>query len=326
MATTLRQKRIHEDDEVMLWATETLINSADGIEQSLFSLNLLYDNIVGDVGRQLGSNDPEDPANRLTSFMQYMRTIQLKGHLVWSIAIDILTNDPAQSILPVQKFVSSAESQRSLFGKTTFYTAIGGGPVVGFRSVIYQSYIRVPENSQEEQVNTQAYMDEWEKLHIIPQDDGSFLLKSKPWGTYLKANAGDGAPIDQSRDQDELGVKWKIMQLATTFTRTYFGAVSGIKTVHGTLWAEGRTRSGKSVLTTSRRVSDLTQFTISQIGESDEAHIISPSGLYLTREEETDALMLSDEAVENSVFQLETIDDTFVSCTFSPNMIYKFSG
>lgn len=183
--------------------------------------------------------------------MQYMRTIQLKGYLIWSIALDIYTGDTTKSIIPVQKFVSNTESQRTLFGKTTFYTAIGGGPLVGIRSVIYQSYIRVPENAAEG-VNTQSYWDEWEKLYLEPLEGGRFLIKSKPFGTYLRANAGDGVVVEQSRDKDEVGCSWKIVQLASSFTRNYFGAVSGIKTVHGTLWAEGRTRSGKSVLTTAK--------------------------------------------------------------------------
>ena len=34
---------------------------------------------------------------------------------------------------------------------------------------------------------------------------------------------------------------------------------SGIKTAHGTLWAEGITRSGRHVLTTTSQVSSLTQ-------------------------------------------------------------------
>ena len=36
---------------------------------------------------------------------------------------------------------------------------------------------------------------------------------------------------------------------------------SGIKTAHGTLWAEGITRSGRHVLTTTSQVSSLTQVT-----------------------------------------------------------------
>jgi hypothetical protein len=50
---------------------------SDGIEETLFSLDLLYDNLVGSVGEDLGDSD--SPATDLNGFILYMRTLQLKG-------------------------------------------------------------------------------------------------------------------------------------------------------------------------------------------------------------------------------------------------------
>ena len=66
----------------------------------------------------------------------------------------------------------------------------------------------------------------------------------------------------------------------------------------------------------------MTQFTISQIGDSDQAHIISPSGLYLTKVDVTNALHLLPEPTENSIFEIETIDETFVSTILGKLSLY----
>ena len=54
----------------------------------------------------------------------------------------------------------------------------------------------------------------------------------------MKANPGVGEQVDQVRDSSTPGVRWRIVKLENEFARNYFGSVSGIKTVHGTLWAE----------------------------------------------------------------------------------------
>lgn len=68
---------IYGDPDVTLWANECLIMGSDGIEETLFSLDLLYDNLVGSVGEDLGDSD--SPATDLNGFILYMRTLQLKG-------------------------------------------------------------------------------------------------------------------------------------------------------------------------------------------------------------------------------------------------------
>jgi hypothetical protein len=295
---------------VQAWAMEVLERDDDGMEQSLFSLHLLYDSIVGSVSNDiLNSDEINSQFDLITSFQQYMRTLQLKGYLTWSIALDIITQDPSLAMIPVQKFVSNTDQQRNMMEGEDNYNSIISKSFVGFRSVIFQSYIRVPH--QMFHVSTQAFQDDWERLFIQPQDDGTFLLKSKPFGTYLKANPGVGEQVDQVRESSAPGVRWRIVKLENEFARNYFGSVSGIKTVHGTLWAEGRTRAGKSVLTTAKRVSDLTQFNIAQIEGSNMANIISPTGMFVTREPSNNALKLLPESSELAEFEIEQIDDKF---------------
>ena len=79
----------------------------------------------------------------------------IKGHLVWSIAIDITTQDAAQTVVPIQKYTERTDAQALLFDDTSFYDTIGGGPLVAIRSVIYQSYIRI-SNDGHSDVNTQV--------------------------------------------------------------------------------------------------------------------------------------------------------------------------
>lgn len=305
--TAASASSIYGDPDVTLWANECLIMGSDGIEETLFSLDLLYDNLVGSVGEDLGDSD--SPATDLNGFILYMRTLQLKGHLVWSIAIDITTQDAAQTVVPIQKYTERTDAQALLFDDTSFYDTIGGGPLVAIRSVIYQSYIRI-SNDGHSDVNTQAYASDWEHVNLEPQGSNVFKMKTFH-NTYLQAISGDDMNVTQSYDSSAAGCLWTVQKLDNSMTRNYFGAVTGIKTVHGTLWAEGRTRSGSSVLTTSLRVSDLTQFTIAQVGVTDNAYILSPSGLYLTSEPLTGKLTLELNPAENSIFEVEALDDEF---------------
>ena len=96
----------------------------------------------------------------IASFQQYMRTLQLKGYLTWSIALDIITQDSALAMIPVQKFVTNTDQQREMMAGEDNYNAIISKSFVGFRSVIFQSYIRVPH--QMFHVSTQAFQ-EWVK-------------------------------------------------------------------------------------------------------------------------------------------------------------------
>ena len=108
-------------------------------------------------------------------------------------------------------------------------------------------------------------------------ESGGFRLKSGHFKTFLKAESGDGAYVEQTRDENEMGCLWQIQPIGVDVTRTYFGTFTGIKTVHGTLWAEGITRSGRHVLTTAAQVSSLTQFTIQQVEEgSTSVYVVSP--------------------------------------------------
>merc|ERR1712176_1258834 len=188
---------------------------------------------------------------------------------------------------------------------------------IGIRSILFQSFIRVPDPHHPENshsVSTQSYWDDWEKIFVLPMDgeEGVFRLKSRPWNTFLQASPGVGMFVEQTQDGTASGTKWKITKLTSVASRS-FGTVSGIKTIHGTLWAEGRTRSGKSVLTTAKRVSDLTQFTISRINGTDTANIVSPSGKFLTQTFGTSTLKLEELPSEDAVFALEQLDDQFFS-------------
>ena len=65
-------------------------------------------------------------------------------------------------------------------------------------------------------------------------------------------------------------------------------------------------------MTTAKRVSDLTQFNIAQIEGSNMANIVSPTGLFVTREPSNNALKLLPESSELAEFEIEQIDDKFV--------------
>ena len=65
-------------------------------------------------------------------------------------------------------------------------------------------------------------------------------------------------------------------------------------------------------MTTAKRVSDLTQFTISRINGTDTANIVSPSGKFLTQTFGTSTLKLEELPSEDAVFALEQLDDQFV--------------
>ena len=66
-------------------------------------------------------------------------------------------------------------------------------------------------------------------------------------------------------------------------------------------------------MTTAKRVSDLTQFTISRINGTDTANIVSPSGKFLTQTFGTSTLKLEELPSEDAVFALEQLDDQFVN-------------
>ena len=99
----LKYKLLIKDQTVQTWAAEVLELDDDGVEQNLFGLNLLYDSIIASATGQLyGENAPSNPSLKLTSFQQYLRTLQLKGYLLWSFSLDLMTGDPAQSVYPIQ--------------------------------------------------------------------------------------------------------------------------------------------------------------------------------------------------------------------------------
>ena len=250
---------IADDSMVSAWAIETLGRGFYGIEQMLFTISQLYEEDVAQVGRDLWSNKAKSPQKSLGLFMAFMRNIQLKGHLLWSAALDIVTSDAQTAIQPIRAFITASNSQRYSFDETKVYDIVGH-PVVGVRHVIFQSFLRVPDmNKPEEEgggefINTQGFYDLWEHIKLVPLSTGGFHLKSGHWGTFLKALPGDGGGVVQTRDGGEIGCTWQIEKIGVDVTRSYFGKFTGIKTVHGTLWAEGITRTGRSVLTTASQV------------------------------------------------------------------------
>ena len=253
---------IKDDAMVSAWAIEALGRGFYGIEQMLFTVGRLYEDDVGQVGRDLWANKAKSPQKSLSSFMVFMRNIQLKGHLLWSASLDLVSGDAKSAIEPIRKFITASNSQRYSFDETKVYDIIGH-PVVGIRHVIFQSFLRVPDMNKDveegggEYINTQGFYDLWENIKLVPQASGGFQLKSGHWGTFLKALPGDGAAVVQTRDGNEIGCTWQIEKIGVDVTRSYFGKFTGIKTVHGTLWAEGITRTGRSVLTTAAQVERL---------------------------------------------------------------------
>ena len=253
------QSPIVDDSMVSAWAIEALGRGFYGIEQMLYTISSLYEDDVAQVGRDLWANKAKSPQKSLAKFMVFMRNIQLKGHLLWSAALDIVTSDAQTAIEPIRKFITASNSQRYSFDETKVYSIIGH-PTVGIRHVIFQSFLRVPDLNKDvdqgggDLINTQGFYDLWEHIEIVPQSNG-FQLKSGHWGTFLKALPGDGANVVQTRDGGEMGCLWQIEKIGVDVTRSYFGKFTGIKTIHGTLWAEGITRTGRSVLTTAPQVS-----------------------------------------------------------------------
>ena len=258
------QSPISDDSMVSAWAIEALGRDFYGVEQMLYTISSLYEDDVAQVGRDLWANKAKSPQKSLAKFMVFMRNIQLKGHLLWSAALDIVTSDAQTAVEPIRKFITASNSQRYSFDETKVYSIIGH-PTVGIRHVIFQSFLRVPDlNKDADQgggdlINTQGFYDLWEHIEIVPQSNG-FQLKSGHWGTYLKALPGDGANVVQTRDGGEMGCLWQIEKIGVDVTRSYFGKFTGIKTVHGTLWAEGITRTGRSVLTTAPQVRIIMEF------------------------------------------------------------------
>jgi len=301
---------------VSAWAIEALGRDFYGIEQMLYTISSLYEDDVAQVGRDLWANKAKSPQKSLAKFMVFMRNIQLKGHLLWSAALDIVTSDAQTAIEPIRKFITASNSQRYSFDETKVYSIIGH-PTVGIRHVIFQSFLRVPDMNKDvdqgggDLINTQGFYDLWEHIEIVPQSNG-FQLKSGHWGTFLKALPGDGANVVQTRDGGEMGCLWQIEKIGVDVTRSYFGKFTGIKTVHGTLWAEGITRTGRSVLTTAPQVSQLTQFTIEQVEDgSQSVYVISPSGRYLTENSFTGSYDLVEEPTSDSIFVVEDLEDNF---------------
>ena len=56
---------LREHPEVQAWAMEVLERDDDGMEQSLFSLHLLYDSIVGSVSNDILNSDELDSQARI---------------------------------------------------------------------------------------------------------------------------------------------------------------------------------------------------------------------------------------------------------------------
>ena len=75
-----------------------------------------------------------------------MRSLQLKGHILWGVALDIITDDEEQSLKPLEDFAVKSERQQ---GKVSFKDNVmkifGGGVTVGIKTMLYQveiEYIR----------------------------------------------------------------------------------------------------------------------------------------------------------------------------------------
>jgi len=307
------------DAELSEWVLEILDHGFHGVEQILFSLSRLYDDTVSQIGREIHQNGSRSPQVQMSGFISYMRNLQLKGYLLWSVGLSFSNADYNRSLEPIRKFITNSNAQRYSFDESKVYTVIGH-PTVGIQHVVFQSFIRVPDFNNEGmngadldnewRINTQSYLSDWEKIEIIPVESGKFKMKSAAHGTYLKALPSDNSYVEQTRDENELGTEWRIERIGVDVTRSYFGDFSGIKTVHGTLWAEGITRSGRHVLTTTSQVSSLTQFSMQQIDDNS-VYVISPSGKYLSENAYSSTYDLLDEPTNESVFMIEDLEDNF---------------
>jgi len=68
-----------------------------------------------------------------------MRSLQLKGHILWGVAVDIITDDEEQSLKPLEDFaVKSARQQGKVSLKDNFIKILGGGVTVGIKTMLYQ--------------------------------------------------------------------------------------------------------------------------------------------------------------------------------------------
>ena len=117
---------------------DTFSNGADSIQQTLFNIDYLFENIVGDVGNQLRQSSQSNPAH-LSAFLQFMRSLQLKGHILWGVALDIITDDEELSLKPLEDFaVKSARQQGKVSFKDNVMKIFGGGVTVGIKTMLYQ--------------------------------------------------------------------------------------------------------------------------------------------------------------------------------------------
>ena len=123
-------------------------------------------------------------------------------------------------------------------------------------------------------------------------------------------------PVIQTRNKNDIGTLWRAEFRDSPLT--VFGAVRGIKTVHGSYWAEGRTRVGKSVMTTTDKTSKLTAFSIIPVSDiKPEIYIVSPTGKYATYNPLTSKITLEEEPSIYSEFAAKSIDDKYVSQSFN---------
>ena len=68
-----------------------------------------------------------------------MRSLQLKGHILWGVALDIITDDEEQSLKPLEDFaVKSARQQGKVSFKDNVMKIFGGGVTVGIKTMLYQ--------------------------------------------------------------------------------------------------------------------------------------------------------------------------------------------
>ena len=109
-----------------------------------------------------------------------------------------------------------------------------------------------------------------------------------------------------------IGTLWRAEYRDTPLS--VFGAVRGIKTVHGTFWAEGRTRLGNSVMTTTEKTSKLTAFSIVPVSDvSTDIYVVSPTGKYATYNPLNSKITLNEEPSIYSEFTPKSIDDEYVN-------------
>jgi hypothetical protein len=122
-------------------------------------------------------------------------------------------------------------------------------------------------------------------------------------------------PVIQTRNKNDIGTLWRAELRDSPLT--VFGAVRGIKTAHGSYWAEGRTRVGNSVMTTTDKTSKLTAFSIIPVSDiKSDIYIVSPTGKYATYNQLTSKITLEDEPSIYSEFAAKSIDDKYVSQPF----------